>query len=247
MRPCPPLISHSNPDGSRCRLRSLKKKNNSEHFDRWARSIANITSPLLSLPPELLDLINITTSLPRRPPLKHTSLHLYPLIDTSVQLKVSWLVSRHGRGLERPRRNCILKTDAAICASGGGEVRMIMERRRSHWECDRAKGCEVVEGAKCQSGGGRGKRSGTTIWWWRGRRKGGRKGWGADLVGLLFRLGRDKRWEWVGGFLGIGLLGFFLALMVELLQWLCVDPVQAVEGTLGKRVLSSTFLALALS
>lgn len=196
-----------------------------------ARNITNITSPLLSLPPELLDLITSQLPYPDALSLKHTSPHLYPLIDTSVQLKVSWLVSRHRRGLERPRRNCILKTDAAFCASGGGEVRRIMERRRGHWECDRAKGCEVVEGARCQGGGGRGKRSGTTIWWWRGRIKGGRKGWGADLKGLLFRLGRDKRWEWVGGFLGVGLLGFLLALMVELLQWLCVDPVQAAEGS----------------
>lgn len=88
-------------------------------------------------------------------------------------------------------------------------MRRIMERRRGHWDCDRLKGCEVVEGARCQGRGGR------SIWW---RRR--RKGW-ADLMGLLFRLGRDRRWEWVGGFLGMGLLGFFLALMVELLQWLC--------------------------
>lgn len=96
-------------------------------------------------------------------------------------------------------------------------MRKIMERRRGHWECDRAKGCEVVEGARCQGGG-------RSIWW---RRR--RKGWGADLRGVLFRLGRDRRWEWVGGFLGMGLMGFFLALMVELVQWLC-DRVEAAEG-----------------
>lgn len=88
-------------------------------------------------------------------------------------------------------------------------MRRIMERRRGHWDCDRVKGCEVVEGARCE-----GRR--------RGRRR-GRQGW-EDLRALMFKLGRDKRWEWVGGFLGMGLLGFLLALMVELVQWLLDSP-----------------------
>lgn len=97
-------------------------------------------------------------------------------------------------------------------------MRRIMERRRGHWDCDRVKGCEVVEGARCEGMG----RSSSIIWWRRRRR--GLKGWD-HLRGLLFKLGRDRRWEWVGGFLGMGLLGFFLALMVELLQWLLGSPV----------------------
>ena len=176
---------------------------------RTTATTTNITSPLLSLPAELLNLITSQLPYPDALSLKHTSPHLYPLIDTSVQLKVSWLVSRHARGLERPKRKCILKTDAAFCASGGGEVRRIMERRRGHWDCDRLKGCEVVEGARCE-----GRR--------RGRRR-GRQGW-EDLRALMFKLGRDRRWEWVGGFLGMGLLGFLLALMVELVQWLLDSP-----------------------
>ena len=35
----------------------------------------------------------------------------------------------------------------------------------------------------------------------------------------------------MGGFLGMGLLGFTLAFMVELLQWLC-DRVEAAEGNM---------------
>lgn len=196
----------------------------------------NITSPLLSLPPELLYLITSQLPYPDALSLKHSSPHLYPLIDTSVQLKVSWLVSRHARGLERPKRNCILKTDAAFCASGRGEVRRIMERRRGHWDCDRVKGCEVVEGARCEGREkGSGSRSGmssriSSIIWWRSRSRSRsrRQGWD-DLKALLFRVGRDRRWEWVGGFLGMGLLGVFIALMVELVQWLLASS--ASHGT----------------
>lgn len=110
-------------------------------------------SPLLSLPPELLfHTIIPHLTYPDALSLKHSSPHIYPLIDTSVRLKVAWLIRRKARGLECPtKQKCVLKTDAAFCAGGGGEIRRIMERRRRHEECsgEEGKGCEVVEGRRC--------------------------------------------------------------------------------------------------
>lgn len=114
-------------------------------------SIAN-SSPLLSLPPELLLLVIPHLVYPDALSLKHSSPHLYDLIDTSVRLKVAWLIARKSRGLDCPVGSCVLKTDAAFCASGGGEVRRIMERRRRHEECRKGRGCEVVEGRRCPAG-----------------------------------------------------------------------------------------------
>ena len=59
-------------------------------------------------------------------------------------------------------------------------MRRIIERRRGHWDCDRVKGCEVVGGARSE---GRGR-----------RRRRGRQGW-ENLRALMFKLGRNRRWE----------------------------------------------------
>lgn len=60
-----------------------------------------------------------------------------------------------------------MKTDAAFCSTGGGQVRRIMEKRRAHGECGSEKGgCEVVLGGSC----------------------GGRKGWRKESV--VGRFGR---------------------------------------------------------
>lgn len=51
-----------------------------------------------------------------------------------------------------------MKTDAAFCSTGGGQVRRIMETRRAHGECRAGEGgCEVVIGASCRGGRGVGK------------------------------------------------------------------------------------------
>lgn len=124
---------------------------------------------LLSLPPELLfHTIIPQLSYPDLLSLKHTSAYFYALIDTSVRLKVAWLLTRKARGLECPVGNkCVLKTDAEFCA---GEVRRIMERRRRHEECERGgrKGCEVVEGRGwCEGRATRRRgRGGWWGWWW---------------------------------------------------------------------------------
>lgn len=110
------------------------------------------SGPLLSLPPELLLLIISQLPYPDALSLKHSSRLLYPLIDTSVRLKVDWLIARKTRGLVCPIGNCVLQTDASFCASGGGEVRRIMERRRRHEECRKERGCEVIEGTSCPLG-----------------------------------------------------------------------------------------------
>lgn len=68
-----------------------------------------------------------------------------------------------------------------------------MERRRGHWECDsRVKGCEVVQGARCQGG--------RNICW-------RRKDW-ADFRGIFLGWGGIGGGNGLGGFWGWGYLGF---------------------------------------
>lgn len=85
-----------------------------------------------------------------------------------------------------------MKTDAAFCSTGGGQVRRIMENRRAHGECAVGEGgCEVVVGASC----------------------GGARGWGRGNVGgrVWRRVGRMGRVEaslvmWVVGLLVMSLV-----------------------------------------
>ena len=108
-------------------------------------------SPLLSLPPELLRSILPYLPYPDALSLKHTSRALYLCTDTSVPLKVSWLLARNMRGLPWPKRSCDLKTDKAFCNGEEGEVRRIMEKRRRHEECrPNDKGCEILLGRTCE-------------------------------------------------------------------------------------------------
>ena len=122
-------------------------------------------SPLLSLPPEiLLDII------PRLPypdalALKHTHPAFYNMVDTSVRLKVAWLLDRKVRGLHTPEKMCCLRSDSEFCNGGlvGGwekgkrrekvedgrhQISRIMARRRRHGECEDGR-CEVLVGRRC--------------------------------------------------------------------------------------------------
>lgn len=122
-------------------------------------------SPLLSLPPEiLLDII------PRLPypdalALKHTHPRFYNIVDTSVRLKVAWLLDRKVRRLSTIEKKCSLKSDSEFCngsLAGGREkgkprirvqddrdqVSRIMARRRRHGECEDGR-CEVLVGRRC--------------------------------------------------------------------------------------------------
>ena len=111
-------------------------------------------SPLLTLPLALQLQLIPSLLYPDALALKHTHTHFYDLIDTSVSLKVVWLLERKERGLELPQKKCAMKTDAAFCG-GNGEVRAIMERRRAHGECAAGEGgCEVVVGSTCGAGKG---------------------------------------------------------------------------------------------
>lgn len=93
----------------------------------------------------------------------------------------------------------MLKTDAAFCASGGGEVRAIMERRRWHWEC-KGGDCEVLVGRRCEGEGRRRSRM-----------------WGYEAMVRRVVGGRDGRWdERVAGVFW----GLVLAAMAELVLWL---------------------------
>lgn len=59
-----------------------------------------------------------------------------------------------------------MKTDAAFCSTGGGQVRRIMENRRAHGECRAGEGgCEVVIGASCGGVRGVGKARGFGRMW----------------------------------------------------------------------------------
>ena len=89
----------------------------------------------------------------------------YNMVDTSVGLKVAWLLDRKVRGLRTPERMCCLKSDGEFCngglvggweegrrrgkvQDGAGQVSSIMARRRRHGECDRGR-CEVLVGRRC--------------------------------------------------------------------------------------------------
>lgn len=123
--------------------------------------ISPLSAPptLSTLPPELYSLILPHLPYPDALSLKHTSRQFYTMVDTSIRSKVAWLLDRHTRGLQCPRKKCILKTDASFCESGGGEVKRLMERRRRHEECGPDR-CEVVLGRKCDTAGRRATRRG---------------------------------------------------------------------------------------
>ncbi|MCJ1455612.1 hypothetical protein MMC28_005967 [Mycoblastus sanguinarius] len=158
-------------------------------------------SQLLALPFEVQLSIIPHLPYPDALALKHTNCHFYNLIDTSVKLKVAWLLDRKVHGLDWPQKKCIMKTDAAFCSSGGGEVRKIMEKRRAHQECAaREAGCEVVPGSNC--GGGRyvrKGREGRTMWARKMRRP---VSWlamwvfGLLVMSVVVNLGFSVRWYW---------------------------------------------------
>ena len=89
----------------------------------------------------------------------------YNMVDTSVHLKVAWLLDRKVRGLRTPEKMCCLKSDGEFCngglvggwekgrlrgkvQDGAGQVSSIMARRRRHGECDHGR-CEVLVGRRC--------------------------------------------------------------------------------------------------
>ncbi|KAI1373990.1 hypothetical protein F4677DRAFT_427842 [Hypoxylon crocopeplum] len=102
-----------------------------------------------NLPPEIHLLISEQLTYPDALSLKHTSRYLYYLVDTGLQLKVDWLIERRSLHLECPNdRRCELGSDLKFCR---GSVRLLMQRRREHIECESRPGlgCLVYGTKKC--------------------------------------------------------------------------------------------------
>lgn len=103
---------------------------------------------LMNLPTELHYQISNHLAYPDALALKHTCRHFYNLVYTGVHLKIDWLVDRFEHKLDCPLEKCSFRTDEAFCNT---RIRKIMERRRRHLECRRARGgCLVVFGRTCQ-------------------------------------------------------------------------------------------------
>ncbi|KAI2618089.1 hypothetical protein GGS26DRAFT_392997 [Hypomontagnella submonticulosa] len=91
-----------------------------------------------TLPPEIHLLISKQLMYPDALSLKHTSRYFYYLVDTGLELKVDWLIQRRSLHLECPNdRRCDLGSDLKFCR---GSVKLIMQRRREHMECESRPG-----------------------------------------------------------------------------------------------------------
>ena len=70
--------------------------------------------------------------------LKHTSRYFYDFVDTGVELKVDWLMTRRLLHLDCPNdTRCDLGSDLRFCR---GSVPLLMKRRREHIECESRPG-----------------------------------------------------------------------------------------------------------
>ncbi|KAJ1333105.1 F-box and WD-40 domain protein 9 [Microdochium nivale] len=102
-----------------------------------------------NLPPEILLAISKHLIYPDALSLKHSCRYLYVLVDTGVRLKIDWLIERRSLHLECPNdRRCDLGSDLKFCR---GSVRLLMQRRREHLECETRPGvgCLVYGTAAC--------------------------------------------------------------------------------------------------
>lgn len=90
------------------------------------------------LPPEIHLAISQYLIYPDALSLKHTCRYLYLLVDTGVRLKIDWLIERRSLHLECPNdKRCDLGSDLKFCR---GSVRLLMQRRREHLECESRPG-----------------------------------------------------------------------------------------------------------
>ncbi|KAI1134446.1 hypothetical protein F5Y05DRAFT_398849 [Hypoxylon sp. FL0543] len=108
-----------------------------------------MVSAFESLPTELHLLISEQLTYPDALSLKHTNRYFYHLVDTGLQLKVDWLIERRSLHLECPNNHhCELGSDLKFCR---GSVRLLMQRRREHIECESRPGlgCLVYGTKRC--------------------------------------------------------------------------------------------------
>ncbi|KAI0132958.1 hypothetical protein BJ170DRAFT_706305 [Xylariales sp. AK1849] len=99
----------------------------------WSRE-----SGFHKLPAEMHLLISQELTYPDALSLKHTCRYFYDLVNTGINLKVEWLMERRSLHLECPNdRRCDLGSDLKFCR---GSVRLLMQRRREHMECESRPG-----------------------------------------------------------------------------------------------------------
>lgn len=117
--------------------------------------MAQIEAParitLMDLPPELHLLISSHLPYPDALSLKHCNRYFYNTVYTGVALKIEWLIARKKLHLECPQDGpCMLNSDRDFCR---GSVRLLMERRRQHGECEAmvgGRGCLVLGTKTCE-------------------------------------------------------------------------------------------------
>ncbi|KIH86526.1 hypothetical protein SPBR_08677 [Sporothrix brasiliensis 5110] len=104
---------------------------------------------LMSLPPELHIQIAKQLIYPDALSLKHSSRYFYNFVDTGIELKVSWLMSRRLLHLDCPNdTRCDFRSDLRFCR---GSVPLLMKRRREHIECESRPdlGCLIYNTKTC--------------------------------------------------------------------------------------------------
>ncbi|CAK7207108.1 hypothetical protein SEUCBS139899_009916 [Sporothrix eucalyptigena] len=104
---------------------------------------------LMSLPPELHIQIAKQLIYPDALSLKHSSRYFYNFVDTGIELKVDWLMSRRLLHLDCPNdTRCDLGSDLRFCR---GSVPLLMKRRREHIECESRPdlGCLIYNTRTC--------------------------------------------------------------------------------------------------
>jgi hypothetical protein len=106
---------------------------------------------LMGLPPELHLAIISHLPYPDALSLKHSSRYFYSIVNTGINLKIEWLISRRQLHLECPHDgSCLLNSDRNFCR---GSVRLLMLRRRQHGECEAGpggRGCLVLGTKTCE-------------------------------------------------------------------------------------------------
>ncbi|KAK3938253.1 hypothetical protein QBC46DRAFT_441285 [Diplogelasinospora grovesii] len=135
-----PLVKQPAPDPV-----NLKDRNGSSSTGAVTRA----RPTLLTLPPEIQLMISKQLIYPDALSLKHTNRYFYNLVDTGVKLKVDWLVERRRLHLQCPNdRSCDFGSDLMFCR---GSMRLLMQRRREHIECDARPGlgCLVYGTSTC--------------------------------------------------------------------------------------------------
>ncbi|EXU96833.1 hypothetical protein X797_010077 [Metarhizium robertsii] len=96
----------------------------------------------LSLPTEIHLEISSHLIYPDALSLKHASRYFYNIINTGIELKIDWLISRRKLHLECPNnKGCDLGSDLRFCR---GSVALLMKRRREHIECDSRPGIGCI-------------------------------------------------------------------------------------------------------